>query len=230
MKTSNKILLIAGATPVLIVFLLMILFKILPLKDKESQGLSEITAGQAANEQTVPLYDFNGISATGAWDIRLVRSDEYSVKIETGVCSKNDTGALLLINDRMPGKQAIATISLPMISSIDMTGNANLRLSGFKADFLSIHIQGTSNISGTGSQITKLALTGEGILNADLTGVAVSNADIKCNGTYTIGLLMKGGRLSGMLNGAGTVTYQGDVSVNEIQVANPEGKVLHFSN
>jgi hypothetical protein len=114
-----------------------------------------------------------------------------------------------------------------MISSIDLLVGANLHLSGFNADSLSINVKGTSNLSGSDGQIEKLVLTGTGKLNADLTGITVSNAEIKCNGIYTVGLLMSGGRLSGILKGAGVVTYQGDVSANEITANNPQSKVVH---
>jgi hypothetical protein len=81
MKTSVKILSIAGATPLLIVLLLIIIFKLVPLKNKDNVELSEINADLGSYKSTFAVDNFSKIYAIGAWDIRLVRADEYSVKI-----------------------------------------------------------------------------------------------------------------------------------------------------
>ena len=235
MRTSNKILLTVGAGTVLFVFLLSVAVKFMPEKMKsiiESHGESSIR-----ETRTVSLGAFNEILVKGYWEISLVQGDTYRVEIDA---PKDDIekilvekkGSTLLLDSKTKsqdsdssGRQKVS-ISLPLISQIDLSGITKLKFSGFSNEALSVNFDGVTSISGTDSKIQNLSIIGKGIFSADLSDTPVTNAMIQCEGTYTMDLLMNGGRLSGNLKGVGKLSYQGNVSVNEIQVENPESKVV----
>jgi hypothetical protein len=236
MKTSNKILLIAGVAPILSVILLMAAIKIIPGGDASSQASPSGEPGMVS--RTLPLEGFSEISTNGAWKVNLIQGDSFLVHISASESVMNEikvekNGNKLVLdagtkfNRSSNAKHTTADITLPAVSRIDTEGMANINLSGLNIDSLTIHSEGVAKISGDKGMIRDLEFNGNGALMMDLSTIAITNADLKFQGAYMIGLLMNGGRLSGSLEGMGFCNYEGNISVNEILVNGSPNKVVH---
>jgi hypothetical protein len=236
-KTSNKILLVAGITPVLIICVTLLILRIMMSED----NLKAIAASSDPGPQTTKIFDldeFNKITVMGAWTVHVIQGNNFKVIINApqNVIDKiivNRGGATLLIdeNQRVIGpinnKYLEATITLPLITELMTNGVINLDLSGIKNDSLALNTAGVTKIMASSGTIQNLSLAGNGVSNIDLSGVPIVNANVLCEGTYNIDLLMNGGRLAGNLNGVGTLSYKGEVSSNDIHINSPVGKVVH---
>ena len=236
MKTSNKILLVAGTIPLVFVFILAIVIRITALNSESIHAFQ--TESYALETRTVLLDGFKKISTQGPFEINLVQGDEYLVEISAPgniiddiIAEKRGDALFLDSSDkskRLGGlKQIQASITMPSISQIDMKGATTVSLSRFSIDSLSIRAEGMTDITGSKSTIHDLAFSGKGASNMELSSIPVTNADIECEGMFTIDLLMDGGVLSGDLRGPGKLSYEGDVSSNEIRAEGPFSKVVH---
>jgi hypothetical protein len=236
-KTSNKFLLAAGITPVLIICVTLLILRIMMsgdnLKAKESSS-----APGPQTEKTIDLDGFNKISVSGPWTVHIIQGDNCKVIINApqNVMDKISVkrgGATLFVDEnqhvfsQISNAHLEATITLPLISELNTNGVINLDLSGIKNDSLILNMAGVTKITGSSSTIQNLSLTDNGVSTIDLSGVPIVNANVLCEGTFNIDLLMNGGRLAGNLNGVGTLSYKGEVSSNDIHVNSPVSKVVH---
>jgi hypothetical protein len=234
-KTSNKILLIAGAVPILFIILLLITMRIIPSGGGTSQASSSGAADMTT--RTLPLKGFSEISTKGNWIINLVQGDNFLVNISAPesvineIKAENNGTKLVLDSEKFKDSKDVmpikADITLPAVSIIDTAGKTAINLSSLNIDSISIRSDGPTNITGDKGMIRDLKLNGTGLLRMDLSSVPVTNADLECQGVYMIKLLMNGGRLSGNLEGMGTFNYAGKVSVNEIRKNGDQSKVVH---
>jgi hypothetical protein len=250
MKKSNKILLVAGATPILVIFLLLLATRI-TLPEDDLKVISSIYNVSPHTTKKIDLAGFNEISAKGDWKIHLIQGDTYKVEIKAkedmiGRLPVEKRGSILFLgeqaspstnmnnptriniilgknNDKLPE----VTIILPMVSRINLDGMINLDLSGIKNNDLSIHIMGPIEISGSNCTINNISISGTAMSALNLSNINVTNANVDLDGGYTISLLMAGGRLSGRLGGIGKLIYSGNVSENTIQVDNPKSSIIH---
>jgi hypothetical protein len=239
-KTSNKILLVAGAIPVLVLFLLLLTIRIMmPGNTLNAMGPQVIVGPQIV--KTIELEGFNEISVNGPWRLHVIQRDRYKIEIkvpqqlvEKLIVEKR--GNTLFIGEN-PGamfqggnKNLEATVIIPVVSKIDLNGVNSVDLSGINNDNLNISMQGVTTVTGLDSAIKDLSLKGKGVSTIDMTGVSVTNASVECNGTYTINLFMNGGRLSGRLDGIGNLNYRGYITSNEVLANSPVSSVVHLLN
>jgi hypothetical protein len=238
-KTSNKILLAAGITPVLVIFITLLILRIMMSGD----ALKAIASSSEPGPQTTKTIDldaFNKISVVGPWTVHIIQGSNYKVIINAPqnvidklIVKRGGANLFLFIDENQRVFSQInntyleATITLPFISELDINGVINLDLSEIKNDSLILNINGVTKITASSCTVQNLSLTEKGIANIDLSGVPIANANLECDGTFNIDLLMNGGRLSGNLNGVGNLSYKGEVSVNDIQVNSPMSKVVH---
>jgi len=236
MKKSNRILLAVGAVPVIVVVSAIIIGRsFLP-----NETIKTIDASSAAyGTEGVKSFDIEGfswISIKGNWTVNVVQKDGYKVEInapeeilEKIIVEKRDN---TLVLDK--GQAAIdsngnisleATITLPSVSKIEINGVTNLDMSGIMADSLAIETQGVTRIVGNGGKIRDLSLKGKGVSTVDLNGISSTNAGVDYEGTYTINLMMDGGRLTGRLDGVGKLKYSGNITSNEVRVHGPANSV-----
>jgi hypothetical protein len=115
---------------------------------------------------------------------------------------------------------------MPSLSRVDLNGVADLSLSGFESDDLSIKMEGVVRVSGKESRIQNLSFKGNGLLKMEMYDAPVNSADINYDGLYMMEVLMDGGELSGKIDGIGGLNWKGDVRENSIKVEGP-GKILH---
>ena len=236
-KLSNKILLIAGAVPILFIILMLSAFKFFSSGEVNSQGSSTGVPNQIT--RALPLEGFSEISVTGVWKVNIFQGKNFLVNISATEsdldkirAEKNGNELVLDIKEEFKHskdyERITADITLPDLSRINiMNGVATINLSGLDIDSLSVKTLGVANISGDKGSIRDLEFDNQGVLRTDLSAIQVTNANIMCNGVFTIELLMNGGRLSGNLNGIGSLNYHGDVSENDIRVNGPFSKVVH---
>ena len=236
MKTSNKFLLIAGSVPILFIILMLATLKFYPWAEANSQAVLSDTSDLVT--RTLPLEGFSEISTNGAWKVNLSQGDSFLVNISAPEPDINNikaqiNGDRLILDDSdtkfkrtARSKSITADITLPTVSGIDMEGVTTVKL-GMDIDSVLIRSEGVANISGDKGMIRNLQFIGNGITMLELSAIPVTNADLKCQGIYTIALLMNGGKLSGSIEGLGTFDYDGGVSVNEIIVNNNRNKIIH---
>lgn len=235
-KTSNKIILIAGALPILSVIFLLADLRI----DLRDEGNSEEPSAGASDlvVRTLSLEGFSEISVKGVWKINLIQGDNFLVNVSATESvmreiniEKNNTGLALDSGTKYEhssdAKLTTANITLPTVSGIDIQGTTTLTLSDLDIDSISIRSLGFTNISGDKCMIQDLEFKSTGLSRMDLSKIPVTNAYLQCEGVYAIGILMNGGKLSGIINGWGSFDYQGDVRVNELLVNNVQANAVH---
>lgn len=236
MKTSNKIILIAGALPVLSVILLLANLRM----DLSREGNSKVSSSGASDliARTLSLEGFSEISVKGVWKINLTQGDNFLVNVSATESvmreiniEKNKNRLVLDSGTKyehsIEAKHTTANITIPTVSGIDINGTTTLTLSGLDIDSISIRSLGFTNISGDECIIQDLDFRNTGLSRMDLSNIPVTNAYLDCQGIYAIGILMNGGKLSGIINGLGTFDCQGDVSENELLVNDAQDYMVH---
>jgi len=247
MKTSHKILVFAGIVPMFIGVLMLLYVKNI-LEDTGDTTDPYIDSHPRVTKEVL-VKDFSKISTDGIWRIHVIQGDDFTVELEAPEKSIEDIkleksdDMLFLVSRKKPFSKLIAPkasitlpssilaipqafITLPSISEIHLHGMTNLGLSGFDSEAITIDAQDVSTISGKDSMIQQLTLTGNGILLLDMYDTTVTNAHIDYNGLYNVKMAIAGGRLSGQLNGIGTLHCRGDIGVNDIEVISPGRMVL----
>lgn len=235
-KTSNKILLIAGSIPILFIILMFCSLKFISWGGGSPQASNSSSSDLI--KRTLPLEGFSEISLKGVWKVNLFQGDSFIVNISAPESAMNEIKAekngneLVLDSGTKPkgsggNRRITAEITLPAVSRIDMEGVTSINLSDMQIESILIRSEGVANISGDKGMIRDLEFYGNGVTRMDLSAVPVTNASLKCPGVYTIKLLMNGGRLSGSLDGVGTFKYVGIAGVNELRVNGPQNKVVH---
>lgn len=235
-KTSNKILLIAGSIPIIFIILMLSALKFIPLGEGSSRASTPASSGLVT--RTLPLEGFSEISLKGVWKVNLFQGNGFAVKISASEPAMKEVKAekyeneLVLDSGIKPrgssgNRRITADITLPVVSRIDIEGVAGINLFEMDIDTISIRSEGVADISGDKGMIRDLQFYGHGVTRMDLSAVPVTNASLNCPGVYTIKLFMNGGRLSGNLDGVGTFKYEGIAGVNELRVNGPQNKVVN---
>jgi putative autotransporter adhesin-like protein len=188
---------------------------------------------QLSGERTTKTYaytDFRGVEVDGQWQVTIERGDAWRVSVEVPaevvdqirVQRQSDGDAVDLegpwwLGDYDGGQPALkATITMPALESLDISGASNTSFSGFDGDSLSLDLSGAGQIRGTASRFDRLMLDMSGAAAIDLSDVPVTDADVDISGAGNVKLQMAGGRLTGDLSGAANLEYSGTVSEETI--------------
>jgi len=185
-------------------------------------------SGQRTSK-TYDLSGFDGVDVSGQWRATIVRGDAWSVEVEVptelvdklGATVRGDRLSLGLISGWCTGcafedVMLEASIVMPALESLDMSGMSAVSFSGFAGPALSLDLSGFSTLTGTASRFDKLTLDMSGGVNVDLSDVPVTDADVDVSGAGNLKLRMAGGRLTGDMSGAANVEYFGSVSAETI--------------
>jgi putative autotransporter adhesin-like protein len=191
-------------------------------------------SGQRAT-RSFGLTGFTKVTASGQWQVTLVRGDEWSVEVsypaelESGVDVRMEGGALALHYalkrswwSDFDSKDALgmtARIVMPALEAVDMRGASSLDLAGFTGGRLAIDASGAISIDGRDSRYDALALKISGAGRTDLGGVTVTAARIDVSGVQTVALRMAGGALSGRVSGVSRIDYLGTVSSQDVRAS-----------
>lgn len=222
MKTSNKILLGAGISILVIVGILpLIVLRIMLGQNLFADHVE--TMKQERTTRAFMIKDFSGIHAAGHWDLRIQQSENYAVTIEAPesvldilIVEKKSNQLDLMLSDsdvEHPHQivKVIATVTLPSLSTLELQGLNRIHFAGFSSEQLSIHADGHTTITGEKNILQDFHLKAEGFVAMNLEESPVTNAKLECNGWVKIRLFMAGGTLSGLIDGFGKVLYDGEV-------------------
>jgi hypothetical protein len=192
---------------------------------------------QLSGARTTRSYDQTGFDAVivqGQWRVTIVRGDAWAVSVEVPaeivddvrVTREGDALRLAYVDGllfggfgRFDGAAAgalQATVTMPALASLDLSGTSQLTFSGFEGNALSLDVSGGVDLRGTASRFEALTLDLSGAGNIDLQDVSVTDANVDVSGAANITLRMSGGRLAGDMSGAGNLEYYGTVSQEAI--------------
>ena len=227
MKRSTRALLV-GLGSIVAALLLLALW----VRFTSTRGALPPLSGQRAT-RSYDLTGFTQVTASGQWQVTLVRGDEWAVEVsypaelESGVDVRQERGALTLRYtlkrswwSDFGSNEALgmnARIVMPALEAVDMRGASSLDLSGFEGERLSIDASGAISIDGRESRYEALGLKLSGVGRVDLSGVATTDARIDVSGAQNVTLRMAGGTLSGAVSGVSKVDYFGTVSSQDVR-------------
>jgi hypothetical protein len=180
--------------------------------------------------KTFDLSDFDGVGVDGQWRVTIERGDAWRVSVEMPAelvdqvrVQRDERGMLHLGYDGPwfggfdEDRALQATITMPVLETLDLSGMSQLSFSGFDGSSLSLDASGAGDIRGTASRFDSLLLDMSGFGNIDFSDVAVTNADLDMSGFGNVTLRMAGGRLRGDLSGFGNLEYYGAVSEENVE-------------
>jgi len=184
--------------------------------------------------RTYDIADFNGVAIAGQWQVTIERGDAWRVGVEVPaefadrVRVERNGDALQLAYagafvfggfgrvDRENNGVPKATITMPALETLDLSGASRVSFSGFDGAALSVHVSGGVALQGAASRFGSLTLDLSGAGNVNLGDVPVTDANVDISGAASITLRMAGGRLSGDMSGSGNLEYFGTVSEESI--------------
>jgi hypothetical protein len=196
-------------------------------------------APELSGERAPLSYDysgFTGVDVMGQWQVAIERGDAWRVAIEAPVELLDDievelegdelsfgykggwcAGCFRDSNTLRDGDTLKATVTMPELESLDLSGVTKLSFSGFDGASLSLDVSGASELRGAASRFDSLLLDKSGVGNLDLGGVTVTNAEVDISGAGNVTLRMGGGRLIGDMSGFGSLEYYGTASEQTVE-------------
>ena len=235
-KLSNKILLTAGAVPILFIIIMFFVLKYFLWEEGTSQATS-IGASKLITK-SLSLEGFSEIVVNGISSVNVYRSDNYLVKIsapedevDNVKGEKNGTTLSLdFISDLKSStgpKPITVEIMLPEVSTVHIQRATKIDLSGLKINSLFITAKGVVKVTGNDAMIHDLKFNNSGTTSIDLSSIPITNAELECQGVYSIVIMMNGGRLAGNIGGVGSFDYKGTVSVNELRINGSQNNMAY---
>jgi hypothetical protein len=228
----------------LIAVFVLIVIAVTPLA-----GCIRVDIADDAGPAVTKLYDitgFTGIEVGYAFKVDIARSDNYSISIAINEkiadrLTVTKTGDALKIGFKEPmfnfHTRPLATITLPDLRSLDLSGAAKGNVKGFKSshDF-NLDLSGASSldmemeagafkaeISGASHANGYLKAASSdievsGASQANLENYAVANADVELSGAGQANMLING-RLNADLSGASRLEYGGKPALGRIETS-----------
>ena len=224
MKKSNVILGSAFSGLLAMVIVFMVIVRILLGGAAETEAQTYDYGNWTSHD--FKLTGFTGVSVEGAWEIRIIRGDEFQITVEAPEEIRNE----IMVNEnkgtihlkrlekksKSVKRRLKAEIRMPRLTSLQTTGTVNLDIQNFKPEHLEITVAGSSKISGSGNEIKNLRLILAGVSNVKLRGNPVTNADVKFTGAYYVEMTFSGGDLTGKAAGMGKLIYDGVVNQDKL--------------
>ena len=191
MKTSNKILWISSSSLIGVALVLLMALRISLGTGLDLEKHNDTEKTRVSRH--LPLSDFTDVELDGRWEVELRRSDAEQ-------------------KNRSNKSKLTASISMPSLDYLRLSGVIELNMNGFETSNLSIRTEGVTSIRGTKNSIQDLHLRGEGVSKLDLRKSPVTNANLDYEGVFKVRLSMAGGELTGKIEGVGKVLYDGQIS------------------
>jgi hypothetical protein len=221
-KNSNKILVIAAGTVVAAIIVFALVARSIIAREFPASG----PAAEAYVEEQANLKDFIGIRASSVWKLDIVQGEAYAVVVHVvpalrdrlivrksgDVLELGWTGGSFTVGP----PRLRAEITMPRLESLDLSGAADVRISGFKTPRLEVVSSGAGAVVCRDSTIGDLKIVLSGIGSVDFSAAPCTNADAELSGLGSLKLDMAGGELRGNLSGVGSIEYRGDVSAERI--------------
>jgi len=229
-KTSNKILLAAVSTLVVLAVISIISMRVMVDRAAEAGGnvrsLDRTFDGKMVSQE-YDLEDFSRLQVIGGWNLTLQSGTTYRVSItfpeelqkhvnigKNGeVLTLETTG---LIDFR--GAHFKAMVQMPDLEELRSEGGLTAGLHGFTGDTLSIAGGGGVQIKAEACRYEKLSLKISGGIQGDFRDLSAEDIHINGNGAVDLDLKMNGGALTGEVNGAANIKVKGRLAQNSLQV------------
>ena len=170
--------------------------------------------------------DFREIAVVGGWRITIT-TGEHDVAVtaagrapgEARVAVRDGTLHLETpVTPTVSEAHLVATVSIPELSRLAITGGADVRIEGVEADRLELTVDGAASIRADESRFEHLQVAVQGATNLDFRGSRTVNAHVELDGASNLSIHMDGGRLTGTLRGVGNVNWTGEASEEAIRV------------
>lgn len=218
MKTSNTIL--WGAFGGLFLVCVIFLIVLRTLLSGSLEPVDTSTRDEAIGTREINMSDLAAIDIHGNWQVTLIHGPTPVANVEgaqdlldtLSVHRRGEFMTLHMPKQNSDKRKLTLSATLPELNRLHAQGVAEIRLTGFNSEHLSIQMQGVSKIVGRRGRINALNLRSEGVSRMDLRDLPIRQADLDCEGVFNIDLSMAGGELSGRVNGVGKVRYGGKVS------------------
>lgn len=231
MKNSNKVLLGIGIAAVVIVAAVVITARLIYGSIVIVPAAGNVGYVQPSGTDATRSFDltgFDGVTASGAWDLTVKQGDAYSVvvtvpdnlldrlDVRTNGSSLNIgmKSGTTLTNWRMK-----AAITMPSLESVRLSGANKASFEGFSGNRLEVECSGAAAITASGQGYKDLLLNASGASTGNFRNLPVVSAKVHISGAGQAELQMEGGTLGGELSGAARVTYWGNVSGQTIQTS-----------
>lgn len=227
MKTSNAIVLgaVTGILGICIVLLTMIKFS---MGDHFRHGDVSFQSTETGLKE-IAMIDFTGVELKGNWRARIVQGDKEKIQVEgpedllsvLSVYRHGDAMTLHMAKQKNDKRKLHLSMTMPLLNALRIRGVADVEISGFEPDRLSIHTEGVSSIRGEKGRAGEFNFQGKGVSNLDLLNFPTSSAELDCEGVVKVELTMDGGELTGSLKGVCKVRYKGETSRESIHKKGP---------
>lgn len=233
MKRSNIMILSALAVIFISLVTLLIVLKVsvdqyISFSDKRDPALEP-----SGIVETISLSynNFDSLSFESIWDVVVEEGEEFRIEItaDKALLDKmkiEKRGKTVHFSDKNILNSGsgidynhLVLIEMPDLELIEFTGMGNILLKNFELDELHIINSGASYIEAENVSIERLSLIIDGAANAELSRIDIQNCYLDISGAANIELNMSGGELTGLVSGAATVVYSGDVQSETVKAA-----------
>ena len=236
MKTSNRI--VVGITIAAIAFAAVVVVAARVMAGKairaeyttEAGADRSITGSGEVVEEEVSIRSLDSIETSGVWKLEISRGETVSVRLSypeyladdvrvRTAGSTLDLGFDRDVSLRRGAQIPTATVVLPHLAALELSGATTARLEGLVGEALDIEMSGGTNLVGVGCVIERLRVDSSGAANIDLSDSKVRDARIGLSGAGNMTINMDGGEIRADLSGATRLVYTGEVSSRNIETS-----------
>jgi hypothetical protein len=210
----------------------------------------EIEAGDLVLLPGTNFEDFDALDISSSFEVDVIQGErfEVTVRVSEGILDRVEVaqdGSTLrlgvaargLLGFRMDDLELEATITMPELVAVDLSGASTMRCNGFASERdLRIDISGASTLDGAlsagdtiidASGASTVSLAGEGgdlrvdasgASTVDLSDYVVADAKIDASGASNVDLDVRG-RLDAEAGGASSVHYGGSPELGSIDTS-----------
>lgn len=201
-----------------------LLLALLPLASCQSVFDSGVPGdGHVTSEMRSGLGDFDSIDMSGGMRLNVVVGEPTSLEIETDsnlheYVETRVQGGVLMIEQRQnlsPTDSITATIHMPSLNSIEVSGSARLAVSGVDSQDFELDCSGS--LSGTiEGRATECEVDAAGSMKLDLTGLVVQQMEIDVAGSCSMKVHVED-TLNVSVAGSASIGYLGQPAVDVSQ-------------
>ncbi|MBV9217651.1 MAG: DUF2807 domain-containing protein [Acidobacteria bacterium] len=163
--------------------------------------------------------EFHGIQVGGVYQMEVTAGKEYSVEVTADdnilpLIRTEVSGGILKISSSehvSPKNVMKIKVTAPDIDSLDVSGVANVSLTGVKNAALSIDSSGASKVHVDGTT-AKLTVDVSGATSIDADGLTAENATVGASGASSVSVNVTG-NLKSNASGASKIRYSGTTNV-----------------
>ena len=181
---------------------------------------------RAMVERSVAVETVETLRIEGSWDVVVVGTDDgdgaqlvVDGRAGDGFAEAVERdGTTVTLTDWGIGGRRRAVLTGGGLSVVEIEGAANIRLDGGTYPDLALRIDGVGRVDAEDMVVDRLDVETDGAARVDFSAATVGDARVNIDGAALVELTMSGGTLTGTIDGAGRVRYEGTVSVQEVEI------------